>query len=271
MKKLILLLLSLLPMALPASDYMKYMQWADDAVAKEKWADAVAYLIEAMRSEPANPHNPMLLSNVGMLQYYQGLDSLAIKTLSEARAMAPGSKVILANRAKVLNSAGRFDDAFEDCSLILSMDSTYTDALALRAGILLRRGDTDAAAADIARFRTLRPADSQGTLLQALLLSNTGHPAEAIPLYTELIDADESSAYLAARALCRLATADLAGASSDIGRGLELDPQNGELYYCRAYLNHLRFLDRDRDADTAAAIRLGVAPSRLNAIPLIAR
>lgn len=271
MKKIVLLLWALLPFALPASDYMKYMQWADDAVAKEKWADAVTYLTEAMRSEPANPHNPMLLSNVGMLQYYQGLDSLAIHTLSEARAMAPGSKVILANRAKVLNSVGRFDDAFQDCSIIISMDSTYAEAYSIRGGILLRRGDTAAAASDITRFRTLRPSDPQGTLLQALLLSNTGHPSEAIPLYTELIHADESSAYLAARALCRLATSDLAGASEDIARGLELDPQNGELYYCRAYLNHLRFLDNDRDADTAAAIRLGVPPSRLKSIPLIAR
>ena len=60
------------------TDYMKYVQWGDDAVAKNKWGEAIAYYEEAMRTEPSNPQNVMLLSNVGMLHHYAGEDSLAL-------------------------------------------------------------------------------------------------------------------------------------------------------------------------------------------------
>ena len=32
------------------SDYMKYVQWGDDAIAKGKWSEAITYLEEAMRT-----------------------------------------------------------------------------------------------------------------------------------------------------------------------------------------------------------------------------
>ena len=98
---------------LVASDYIKYIELADEAVKKQDWNRAEALLREAMQSEPSNPQNVMLLSNVGMFQFYRGEDSLALHTLSEARAIAPASTVILNNRAKVLLHMGREEDADE--------------------------------------------------------------------------------------------------------------------------------------------------------------
>ena len=74
MKKILLAALAaVLPaLLLAASDYLKYIDLADEAVRKQDWNRAEELLREAMRSEPSNPQNVMLLSNVGMFQFYRG-------------------------------------------------------------------------------------------------------------------------------------------------------------------------------------------------------
>lgn len=143
---------------------MHYVEQAEEAIGKRKWPLAIAYLQEAMQSEPGNPQNILLLSNMGMLQYYNGEDSLALRTLTEARAMAPASVVILANRAEVLTGMGRYDDALADYTRIIGMDSTYAAAWLERGAIELRQGKLAEAEGDIARLRELRPGDRQGSL-----------------------------------------------------------------------------------------------------------
>lgn len=250
-------------MASAESHYMKYVQWADEAVAKGKYDDAIECYREAMRAEPSNPQNVMLLSNIGMIQHYEGEDSLALRTLTDARAMAPKSVVILANRAKVLQSLGRSADALLDCDKVVEMDSTYAPVYYDRATLHLGEGRVQQAEADALKYCTLRPADLQGTLLMAVIYTNSGRPTDAIPLYTKLIDAKPDAVYYSARAMCYLALDQLAEASDDIARGLELNPSDGELYYNRAVLNRLRYREEDAKADARKAVELGVVPARV--------
>ena len=246
--------------------YMHYVEQAEEAIGKRKWPLAIAYLQEAMQSEPGNPQNILLLSNMGMLQYYNGEDSLALRTLTEARAMAPASVVILANRAEVLTGMGRYDDALADYTRIIGMDSTYAAAWLERAAIELRQGKLVEAEGDIARLRELRPGDRQGKLMQAVVFAATGRPDEAITLYNDIITEKGESVYYSARASCYLQKSDLLSAAEDIAKGLELDPDDGELYYCRAWLNRLRFRDEDALADAKRAIDRGVNPMRVKAL-----
>lgn len=254
-----------------ADRYMQLVEWADQAVGKSDWDRALACLQEAMRTEPSNPQNVMLLSNMGMIQFYAGEDSLALHTLSEARAIAPGSVVILNNRAKVLSALGRPDDALKDYSIILEMDSTFAEAYRERASILMQLDRYSEAQADADRFAALRPNDTQGKLLRAVISANTGQPDKAIELYTELIKAHPEAVFYSARAMCRLTTGDLSRAADDIASGLELDADDPELYFCRAYLNHLRFRDGDRDTDLATARRLGLSPARSSLLSSLPR
>lgn len=62
--------------------------------------------------------------------------------------------------------------------------------------------------------------------------------------------------------MCHLALENLTEASEDIAAGLKLDPENGELYFCRAYLNRLRYRDADAKADAKKAEQLGIDPAR---------
>lgn len=248
------------------TDYMKYVQWGEEAVARQKWDEAIAFFQEAMRTEPSNPQNVMLLSNVGMLHYYAGEDSLALHTLSEARAMAPASVVILKNRAQVLAGMRRLDDAMRDYDLLLSMDSTYADAWYGRAALHLSMARYQEAEADASRLLELSPENLQAKYILALIFSNTGRPGEAIPMFSALIDDKPQASLYADRALCRLQLDELAEASDDIARGLELDAAYGELYYCRAILNMKRFRQEDARKDADRAIELGVYAPMVNAL-----
>ena len=249
---------------LGASDYMKYIELADEAVAKQDWDRAEELLRAAMQSEPSNPQNVMLLSNVGMFQFYRGEDSLALHTLSEARAIAPASTVILNNRANVLRHIGREEDALKDYGKVIEMDSVNYDAYFNRGYIRFTRGDSIGARADFDMLEKIRP-DSPNTMMAlAVLYSNQGNYSEAISYYNRLISKVQKAEYYTGRAMCRLAKGDLAEASDDIGRGLELDPADGELYFCRAYLHLLQYREEEARADAELAMRYGVAKERID-------
>ncbi len=266
MKKIFIAVLAVVASAfmLSADDYIKYIELADEAVQKQDWDRAEALLREAMSSEPSNPQNVMLLSNVGMFQFYRGEDSLALHTLSEARAIAPASTVILNNRAKVLCQMRREDDALKDYTKVVELDSLNYDAYFNRGYILFTRGDSVGAKADFAMLERLRPNDPNTLLILAVMYSNQGNYNEAISYYNRLLKQVEKAEYYTGRAMCRLAKGDLAEASDDIGRGLELDPEDGELYYCRAYLHLLQYSEKDAKADAEKALRYGVSKQRID-------
>ena len=265
MKKLFISIATLIAASLlvMADNYLKYIELADEAVAKQDWLRAEELLCEAMRSQPSNPQNVMLLSNVGMFQFYRGEDSLALHTLSEARAIAPASTVILKNRAKVLSHMGRSDDAMKDYDKIIAMDSINSDAYFNRGYLRYIKGDSAGARADYDMLLRLKPDDPQSLLVMAVMYSNRGDYDESISFYNRLLKKVEKAEYYTGRAMCRLAKGDLAEASDDIGRGLELNPEDGELYYCRAYLHRLQYSDDAAKADAALAMRYGVSKERI--------
>jgi len=266
MKKIFMAVVTLLfPIILLAdSDYLKFIGMADDAVEKQDWTYAEELLRLAMQCEPSNPQNVMLLSNVGMFQFYRGEDSLALHTLSEARAIAPASTVILKNRAKVLAHMGRSEDAMRDYSKLIEMDSTCYDAYFERGYLRFTHGDSIGAKADFRMLQELRPDDPNTILVLAVMYSNQGHYDEAISYYSHLLRQVQKAEYYCGRAMCRLVKGDLAEASDDIARGLELDPDDGELYYCRAYLHLLQYREEDARADADIAMRHGVSRERID-------
>ena len=78
----------------------------------------------------------------------------------------------------------------------------------------------------------------------------------AVPHYTGLIERDPSASLYCARAVCYLMLDKLNEASADISSGLELEPENSELYFYRAHLNKKRFLTDDARADMKRSLEL---------------
>lgn len=247
------------------SPYVGMMEVADSAIALGDWGRAEEFLRKAMRLEPSNPANLLLISNLGMVQFYQGQDSLALNTLTDACNIAPRAVPVLANRASVYEATGRYEDALKDCNTILEIDSTNVRARAMRINHNMRIGKTSEAEADLDTLLLYSPDSHLGNILAGNLYASTGRYAEAISPLSKVIDNDPQAEYYAVRAMCRIMTGNLNDASSDIAEGLRINPMEGELYLYRAMLNKMRFRNDDARNDAKRAVQLGVAQQRASA------
>lgn len=246
-----------------SKEYFDLMGRADKAIKDGKWADAETELRKALRLDPANPSNILLLSNLGMVQFYDGRTEDAISTLSDAHRIAPASVTILLNRARVFTSSGMDDAALRDYSEVITLDSTLAEPRFYRAMIELNRGNLAPARADIDTL-AMRHADDRFTHIGlATLLMREGRYADAIPHFNKVLKDNPDAAYLGSRALCYLLTDDPGAAADDLARAIELDPTDGELYLYRAMLNKVRYRPDDARADGEKAIKFGVAPERV--------
>lgn len=252
----------------PSARYYELVEQADKAVADMKWNEAAEALQQAMRLEPTNPSNVMLMSNLGMMQYYAGNDSLAVETLSMAHRIAPASVTVLQNKARVLASAGRTDEALADYAEVIRLDSTLVEPRFYHAMLSIRAGDTAAAHADIDAMKRLHPDHESTALAESAALVYESRYAEAIPLLDKLLENHPTADDYSTRAMCHLMLGHLPEASEDIARGIELDPTNGELYFYRAMLNKMRFRPDDARADAEQARRYGVDSRRIKALEL---
>ncbi len=269
MKRLIYMAMLSLFVALPAwadkeespkdDDYFEYMGKADEAIASGDWEEAERCLLSAIMSDPTNPTRVMVLSNLGLVQYNLGRDSLALNSLNEAHRMAPRSAKVLTNRAEVLVAMGKDEEAYADYDKILSIDSTRVDALYIHSLLGLRLGRFEDALADCRKLEEVAPDSYDMHLAYGSYYTAMKDWQLAVPHYTALIASDPSASLYCARAVCYLMLDRLNEASYDISSGLELDPENSELYFYRAHLNKKRFMTEDARADMNRSLELRAA------------
>lgn len=255
--------------AIMAQSYFDLVGEADKAIAEGKWKDAEDYLTEAIDSQPLNPSNILLLSNLGIVRYNLGNDSLAIATLDEAHRRAPVSVTVLSNRAQVLTALGRDKEAYDDYSRIIELDSTLIEPLYMHAIMSLRQDEFEKSLKDCERLEILSPEAQETKIAYASYYSATEQWEKAIPYYTAILEKAETTEMYGARAVCYLMLQRLNEASADISSGLEINPEDGELYLYRAYLNKMRYMNDDARSDLTKAIKLGI--DRKRAMQLMAQ
>ena len=181
------------PLAAKASEneteslYFKKIDEADKACAEGLWHEAENALVEALRAEPANPSNVLLISNLGIIRFNMGQDSLAIATLNDAHSMAPASVTILSNRAKVLAANGYDEEAYLDYSRIIELDSLEISARLPRCLYALRRHDFRTAKSDMEFMEQNFPGKIETEIAGAAVRSGTGDFAGAIPYYSRIL------------------------------------------------------------------------------------
>lgn len=251
------------PAASPPEEYFNLMGRADSAIAVNDFARADTLLCRAIALQPGNPSNALLMSNLGMVRFALGLDSLAIATLDAANALAPRSTTVLRNRARVLTAAGLTARAAADYETLMALDSTDTRPLFHHGMLALRDGDVRRAADDFARLHTLDPDGPDTHVALASLAMTTGDYTAADRHYTAVLRVNPMPEYYAGRALCRLLTDRTGDAADDIARGLELDPLDPTLHLYRAMLNRQRYRPDDADADARRALELGADPAEV--------
>lgn len=250
----------------PAEKYMDIVQQADEAIKDSKWAEAEELILSAMRSEPANPGNILLMSNLGMVRFNAGRDSLALQTLNDAHIMAPSSVTVLQNRARVLLSMGRAKEAYRDFATVINLDSTLTEPRFYHAILALEQGIDSVSQRDVEYLTVHSPKSRYTNLAASTYYRMTKQYQQAIPYLSKLIESEKHAEHFAARAMCEMLTGDLDAAALDVAEAIALEPTDGDLYLQRAMLHKMRFRPDDARADGQRAVQLGVPAERVKAV-----
>ena len=240
------------------SIYLDLIGKADTAIAQQDWVGAESLLLTALRSQPDNPANILLLSNLAMIRFQQGNDSIALATINDAYAIAPKSITVLSNRARINKAMGNIDDAFLDYSKIIEIDSTNIDAWYMHGMIALSKTDIKTALHDFNNLEQIAPND----LLTFDALSTYYFYIQdfnkAIPYFKKLIALNNSADYYYDKIICLLFDDQLSEASADINDALKLYPTNGKFYLLKAYLNRIYYRNSDAEVNIKKAIELGI-------------
>lgn len=242
--------------------YLELIEKSDSAIVAGKWSDAEVLLQSAMRLEPGNPTNILLMSNMGIVRHNAGNDSLALDILNQAHRMAPVSVTVLSNRARVLQSMGRNAEAFCDYTRILELDSTVLEPRFMHGMMALNGGDIVTAERDFKVLERDVPNDELTLIGLASLYTAINRPLDAIVQYTKLLGKNRDVEYYRGRAACYLMTDQLEEASADIAEWHSLAPDDAEVFIYRAYLNKRRYRNADAEQDLKRAIELGIDPLR---------
>ncbi len=252
--------------SLEARPYYLLIGQAEEALADDRRDEAAARLVEAMAVEPENPGNVLLLSNLGVIYWRDGRDSLALEVFDRAIEKAPAMVTVLLNRGRLHLSMGHNVEAYDDFSRVVELDSANCPARYYRGTMSLYGGRLDLAEADFNVLKTLKPKAIDTAAALSALYSLSGRDRDAIPYFDRLLQDDPSPEYYAGLAGCLLAIEEYTRAAEVIEGGLKRYGPDPELYYYRAWLNRDRYRLDDARADAARAIELGANKARVDAL-----
>lgn len=248
--------------SIPVDTNTVYFALVDSAqlcIDSEKWNSAEKYLLKAISSEPGNPNNTLLLSNIATIQRRQGRLAEAIRNYSMAIDLTPNAVTLLHNRAAVYILIDSIALAQADYERIMMIDESDVESRYTHGMLALNMGDTETAQKDFDDILRINPNSGMAKQGEGYIHKHSGNYEKAAECFGEVIKIKPSSTLLANRADCYLATKHLNEASIDIANALELDPDDPYIYVLRAKLNKLRYNRTDMERDIKLAIAHGIS------------
>ena len=246
--------------------YFALVDSAQQCIKAECWQQAEQFLLEAIRSEPSNPNNSLLLSNIATMQRRQGRLDEAIRNYSLAIDITPNAVTLLHNRAAVYILIDSIALAQADYERIMMIDKSDVESRYTHGMLALNMGDPKTAEKDFEDILRINPNSGMAKQGQGYLHKHAGEYEKAAQCFSEVINVKPSATLLANRADCYLATKRLNDASLDIANALELDPEDPYIYILRAKLNKLRFNREDMERDIKLAIAHGIDKDEAQAL-----
>lgn len=261
-KFILLFILFLLGRHLCFPSSPRYLELADSAdffIARENWNRAEEKIIEALRLEPANFSNSLLLANLGLIQTNKGKYDEAIESLSMGLQLAPSSTVLLNNRAHTFLLLDSIDRAIADLDKSLQKDSLQEWTLKTRAFISLSRQDIPKAKLLFGKLQTFAPDNSSLYGGLAAIAEYEGNNEEAKKNYLKALelnpnDDETRQAYI----LWLINNNDYTNARTQIREGLAKNMEDPFYYLLRGYLHRLNYRPDEALADKKIAISKGI-------------
>lgn len=242
-----------------AQSYMALVDSADYYIGKEDWHNAEKEILNALRKEPANHNNSLLLSNLATIQRYQKRNGEALNNYTLALYMTPNAVTLLKNRASLYLELDSVNAAYADYEKIIKLDDTDVESRYYHGMIALEFGDMVTSKADFDAILKTKSKSTQGKEGLALWNKINGNYDDALILYNQLIkDCGSTLPLLTNRAECFLSKKNFPEATNDINEALKLNPTEGYLYLLKARLNKLRFQNDEAKINAELAVKYGI-------------
>lgn len=253
-----------------AQTYDELVDKSFHAIEADSLDAAQNYLLQALRIDPDNPANAMLLSNMGTVQRKRQLYEQALESYTNALNILPNSVPILLNRAALYMELGKMELAKEDYSHVLLQNPDNEEALLMRAYILVQQRKFNEAKADYDRLLRNNPQNFNAKLGLSTLLQKTGRFDEAHVILTGMIvqATDENNMGNRQLAMLYVARAGIENdlnqtqqALLDVEQAISIDPNLSDAYLLRGQIYlALKRGDLAKD-DFERCVKLGIPMS----------
>ncbi len=267
-----LFLFSILITDLPAQTYEEMVNRSMDYVEQNDYAAAEQALKAALRKEPTNPSNTMLMVNLGTIQRNLGKFEEALLSYNVALEKHPKNSFVRHNRAALYCQMNRFDDALKDYNTILLYDDRDIEALYRRGLIFLSNKDLFRAEESFEKIVEFAPENLYGKMGLAAIMKRRGEWKEAEEAYSDIVYKYKSNGEVYFnRAECYIRLNRLAREQEDITKAISLGYEDAAIYILRGQIRIAQFEKRLAKDDFLKAKELGAEETVVNDFLLLCK
>ncbi len=231
-----------------------------DYLEQDSLEQAEEAIREALRLQPGNPGNGMLLGNMGYIQRRMGKLQEAEQSYTIGLGFLPENLTLLTSRASLYAEMEAYDKAIDDYTCIIYHEPENEDALYERALCRLMNQDTLGARLDLEQIDRFNPNSAKARLGMAYVYKAERMYREASEIYDALIERNPRNArLLRERAEVFYLSGRMAAALDDINKSIQFDPREPYSYILRAQIRYAR---RDKEfarRDLNQALELGLS------------
>lgn len=264
MKKVILLLFTAITFSAYGQTYQELSDRALVLLEQDSLQRAEEVFRQAMALEPANPHNALLFSNIGIIQQKQRNYEKAVESFTYALNIAPFAVPVLLNRATVYMELALTDKAYLDYCQVIDLEKNNAEALLMRAYIYVVRRDYKAARIDYNQLLRTDPSNYAGRLGLISLNQKEEKYNEALEILNLMLqEFPHDTTLLMMRAGIETDMKSFDAALLDLEEAIKIDPDSPYVYIHRGEV----YLQQNKKAlakqDFERAISLGIPQSEL--------
>lgn len=231
-----------------------------DYLDQDSLPQAEEALRQAMRLQPGNLSNGMLLGNMGSIQRRLGKLTEAEQSYTIGLGFLPENLTLLTNRASLYAEMEAYDKAIDDYTTVIYHEPENEDAYYERALCRLMNHDTLGARLDLEQIDRFNPTSAKARLGMAYVYKAQLMYREASEIYDALIERNPKNArLLRERAEVFYLSGRMAAALDDVNRSIHIDPRDPYSYVLRA---QIRYAKRDKEyarRDLNQALELGLS------------
>lgn len=242
-----------------AQNYDELITRSFDYLDADSLPEAEEALREALRIEPGNPGNGMLLLNLGTIQRRQGKLKEAEESYTIGLAFLPNNLTLLNSRAQLFAEMEKYPEAINDYTEVIYHEPENEDAYYERALCKLMNQDTLGARLDLEQIDRFNPNSAKSRLGMAYVYKAQQMWREASELYDALIERNPRNAsLLRERAEVFYFSNRMGAALDDVNKSIGFDPRDPYSYLLRA---QIRYAKGDREfarRDLNQALELGL-------------